>query len=67
MADYTLHEGFPNIRIVEGMKFRLNAIDPTTGAEVSGVTSSLWSIYGDDDSDEPPEPDQPTEWLEIPA
>lgn len=51
MADYTLHEGFPNLRLQEGMRVRLNAIDPSTGAEVTGVVSSRWSIYGDDQAD----------------
>ena len=52
MSDYTLHEGFPSIRLQDGMVVRLNAIDPTTGNVVTGVTSSLWSIYGDDNSDD---------------
>lgn len=51
MSDYTLHEGFPNIRLQDGMIVRLNAIDPTTGDEVSGVSASRWSIYGDDNSE----------------
>lgn len=51
MSDYTLHEGFPSIRLQEGMQLRLNAIDPTTGDEVSGVSATRWSIYGDDNSD----------------
>lgn len=50
-TDYTLHEGFPNLRLQEGMQVRLNAINPTTGAEVTGVVSSRWSIYGDDTGD----------------
>lgn len=51
MSDYTLHEGFPNIRLQEGMQLKLNAIDPVTGDEVAGVIASRWSIYGDDNSD----------------
>lgn len=53
MADYTLHEGFPALRVQQGMVIRLNAISPTTGLAVAGVTASTWSIYGEDDSDEP--------------
>lgn len=50
MADFTLHEGFPNIPIEPGMQLRLTAIDPATGGAVAGVTASLWAIYGGDDS-----------------
>ena len=32
------------------MQIRLEAIDPTTDAQVAGVTSTRWSIYGWDDS-----------------
>lgn len=51
MTDYTLHEGFPNLRIQEGMVIRLSAISPTTGLAITGVNASVWSIYGDDNSD----------------
>ena len=66
MADYTLHEGFPNIRLQDGMVVRLSAVNPTTGSAVTGVTSSLWSIYGDDDSDDPTAVGEPVTWLEVP-
>lgn len=50
MADLTLHEGFPNIRLQEGMQLRLTAVDPATGNAVSGIVATRWSIYGDDQS-----------------
>ena len=49
MADFTLHEGFPNILLEPGMTLRLSAIDPATGLAVTGITASRWSIYGDDE------------------
>ena len=67
MADNTITAGAPNAPIRPGQRLRLIAIDPTDGSTVTGVTLSEWAIYGDDESDGPPEPDQPTEWLEIPA
>jgi len=33
------------------MKLRLEARSPSTDAAVTGVTSSLWSIYGNDQSE----------------
>jgi hypothetical protein len=52
-TDYTLHEGFPDIPIEPGMRLRLNAVSPTTGNAVAGVTASVWSIYGRDTSGAP--------------
>ncbi|HVE35371.1 MAG TPA: hypothetical protein VNC18_17530 [Gemmatimonadaceae bacterium] len=51
MADFTLHEGFPALRLQEGMVLRLNAIDPVSGDEVTGVVVTKWSIYGDSSVD----------------
>lgn len=35
-----------------GMIIKIEARSPTTDAEVAGVTSTRWSIYGYDESDE---------------
>lgn len=51
MAEYTIAEGFPHIPLTAGMQIKLEAVSPTTGAAVTGVTSSRWAIYGDDESD----------------
>lgn len=67
MPHQTLRTGAPNLPLTPGMVLKLEAQDPTTDAEVAGVTSARWSIYGYDESDTPPDPDQPVEWLEIPA
>lgn len=48
MADYTLAEGFPELPLIAGMVLKLEAINPTTGATVAGVTASKWAIYGDE-------------------
>lgn len=50
MTDWTIHEGFPDIPIEAGMVLRLNAVSPTTGNVVNGVSATLWSIYGRDES-----------------
>jgi len=50
VAHNTDKVGFPNIPLSGGMQIRLEAIDPTTDAQVAGVTSTRWSIYGWDDS-----------------
>jgi hypothetical protein len=42
--------GFPAIPLTSGMVITLEARDPTTDAEVAGVTSSRWMIYGEDES-----------------
>lgn len=52
MATRTLKASVAPIRLVPGMQLRLEAIDPTSGAAVTGVESSAWAIYGDDESDE---------------
>jgi hypothetical protein len=51
VAHYTEQAGFPAIPINGTMKLRLRALDPTTDAEVSGVTVSQWLIYARDESD----------------
>ena len=45
----------PLVRVYGGMKIKLEAINPTTGAPVGGVTVSQVAIYGrniSDDADE---------------
>lgn len=42
----------PAIRLASGMKLKLEAIDPTTGAAVTGVTATDWAIYGENVSAE---------------
>jgi len=51
VAHHVDKTGFPNIPLTAGMKLRLEARSPTTDAAVTGVTSSLWSIYGNDQSE----------------
>lgn len=53
MAHHTEQVGFPAIPLNAGMKLRLRALSPTTDAEVAGVTSTNWSIYGYDRSGVP--------------
>ena len=53
MAHHTEQAGFPAIPLGPGMQLRLEALSPTTDAAITGVTSSRWSIYGYDESDEP--------------
>jgi hypothetical protein len=67
MTGHTITAGAPAVPIRPGQKLRLIAIDPLTGDTVTGVSLSEWAIYGDNEGDGPAEPDQPTEWLEIPA
>lgn len=55
MAHHTLQAGAPNLPLVAGMILKLEAISPTTDADVAGVTSTRWSIYGYDDSPVPTE------------
>jgi len=43
---HTLTAKIPSITIVEGLILKLEAVSPTTGAAVSGVSASRWSIYG---------------------
>lgn len=48
----TLQAPAPNLPLSAGMELRLEAIDPTTDAQVAGVVVTRWSIYGDDVSEE---------------
>lgn len=52
MAHHTLQTGFPAMPLTPGLILKLEARHPTTDAEVTGVTSTRWSIYGYDESDE---------------
>lgn len=54
MAHHTEAVGFPAIPLSPGMILRLRALSPTTDAAVAGVTSTIWSIYGYDESEGPP-------------
>ena len=54
MAHHTEQAGFPAIPLSGGMKLRIRALSPTTDAEVAGVTSTNWAIYGYDESPGPP-------------
>lgn len=51
MTVFTEHEGFPAIPLRDGMTLQLEAIDPTTGADVSGVEATRFMVYGIDESD----------------
>lgn len=46
MTAFTLKSGFQDAPLRPGLQLVLEAIDPTTGLAVAGVTSSRWSIYG---------------------
>lgn len=48
MTVHTLRAGAPNVAIRPGMRLVVEAIHPTTGADVAGVTCTRWSIYGYD-------------------
>jgi hypothetical protein len=50
VTDHTLVAGAPGLPLGPGMVLKLQAIDPTTGAEVSGVKATRWTIYGYDAS-----------------
>lgn len=50
MAHHTEQTGFPAIPLRPGMRVRLRAISPTTGAAITGVTATEWAIYGRDRS-----------------
>jgi hypothetical protein len=65
MAGLTITAGAPAIPIRPGQKLRLIAIDPLTGNTVTGVGLSEWAIYGDDEGEGAPEPEQPLEWLSL--
>ena len=51
MTVYTLQAGMPQIVVDSGVYLRLEAISPTTGAAITGVTATAWAIYGDDLTD----------------
>lgn len=53
MPHHTEQEGFPPIPMNPGMRFRVRAISPTTGAAVGGVTATEWAIYSRDFSEQP--------------
>jgi hypothetical protein len=48
MTVYTLQAPMPAIALFPGMQVKLEAIEPSTGAAITGVTCSAWSIYGED-------------------
>lgn len=48
----TLQAPIPPIRLIPGMQLRLEAIDATSGAAVTGVTATRWAIYGDTEDDD---------------
>lgn len=50
MTVYTLSAPMPTLRLVAGMKLRLEAIDPTTGLAVTGVKATEWVIFGERDA-----------------
>lgn len=47
MTAYTLQASLPEMVVVEGMQIRLEAISPTTGLPITGVTATHWAIYGE--------------------
>lgn len=53
MAHHTEQVGFPPVPCVAGMRIRVRAIDPTTGANVTDVIATEWAIYGRDRSGPP--------------
>lgn len=63
MAHHTEQTGFPAIPLAPGMKLRLRALSPTTDAAVTGVTSTIWSIYGRDKSAGPPLAEELPTWV----
>lgn len=52
MTHWTEQVGFPSLPFTPGMIIKLEARDPLTDAEVAGVTSTRWNIYGYDESEE---------------
>lgn len=63
MANNVSKTGFPNIPLKPGMILKLEARSPSTDAAVTGVSSSKWSIWARDLSDEPElDPQLPT-WV----
>lgn len=62
MAHQTLQAGAPNMPLRAGMRLVLEAINPTTDAQVAGVTVTRWSVYGYDDADGPPLTNEVPRW-----
>lgn len=54
MAHRTLQAGAPNLPLRGGMKLVLEAINPTSDAQVAGVVVTRWSVYGYDETEGPP-------------
>jgi hypothetical protein len=52
MTVYTLEASMPDILMVGGSFLRFEAIDPTTGLAVTGVTVDTISVYGTDESEQ---------------
>ena len=48
MAHVTDQAAFPGIALQAGMMLKLEAIDPATGAAITGVTCTSWMIYGEE-------------------
>lgn len=67
MAFHTEKDGFPPIKLTAGMQIRVEAVHPTTGDPVAGVSADRWMIYGADESELPDEPFAAVEWLEVPS
>ncbi len=63
MTVHTLQTAFPNLPLKAGMRLRLEAINPTTGADVASVTSTRWSIYGYDKSPGSPLAEELPTWV----
>jgi hypothetical protein len=53
VAHHTEQVGLQALPLPSGMIIKLEARSPTTDAEVAGVTSTRWSIYGYDETEEP--------------
>lgn len=54
MSNAPLQAPIPSIDIEPGMKLVLEAISPTTGASITGVTATAWAIYGEGDENAEP-------------
>ena len=52
MATYQLKASMAPVVVLPNMYLRLEAIDPTTGNAVGGVTCDNWAIYGDPTPDD---------------
>jgi hypothetical protein len=64
VAHHTEQAGFPQLPLNAGMTFRLRVLSPTTGAAITGVTATEWSLYGRDASELPDlEPDELPTWV----